>query len=85
MKKTKFLVLADPVHRSLEWERSLQETLGICHTCSKAYEIALFLAGITKPDRNYRKMLDLIKRNGVATVSQLEGEQRATIVVVKIY
>jgi hypothetical protein len=83
--KNKYVVIANTANHSQEWGKSLQESMGICHTCAKAYEIAIFLAGITKPNQNYRKILSIINRDGAATLSQLEGTQAATIVKVKLY
>jgi hypothetical protein len=84
-KKTKYLVISNQEKPGIEWGAALQETLGICHTCAKAYEIAVFLAGITRPDKSYRKILDTVKLKGAATLAQVEGAQAATIVKVKIY
>ena len=83
--KSKYIVISNKIPLDREWGIAMQETMGICHTCAKAYEIALFLAGITKPTKNYRKVLDTIKAKGAATLAQLDGEQEATIVKVKIY
>ena len=84
-KKSKYVVISNRVPIHLEWGAAMQETMGICHTCAKAYEIALFLAGITEPDRSYRKVLDTVKAKGAATLAQKGGEQAATIVRVRIY
>jgi hypothetical protein len=83
--KSKYVVVSSVEQPGLEWERSLQSSMGICHTFAKAYEIALFLAGITVPDIKYRKLLETAKRKGAATVKQKDGEQSATIVKVRIY
>jgi len=81
----KYVVLSSVEQPGLEWEESLCRSLGICHTCSKAYEIAIFLAGITQPDIRYRKALETIKAKGAVTVKQRDGEQSATLVKVRIY
>lgn len=84
--RTKYVVLSnhDPV--GLEWEKALQETLGICHTLKRAYDIALFLAGITAPKIKYRKALETIKAKGAVRIeSQKEHEAGVIIVLVKIY
>lgn len=83
--KSKYIVISNRIPMDMEWGAAMQETLGICHTCAKAYEIARFLAGITKPDKTYRKVLDTIKAKGAVTLAQVDGEQAATIVKVKIY
>ena len=70
---------------NLDWEAALQQSVGICYTAKKAYEIALFLAGITRPDKLYRKCLNTLNARGAVQISQLDGEQSATIVVTKIY
>ena len=85
MKKYQYLVLSNRDQPALEWEESLQQSIGICYTAAKAYEISLFLAGITRPDRNYRKCVQLLNLKGAVTVSQIEGEGSATIVKAKIY
>ena len=77
--------MADGFNHDMTWEDHLKKSLGICHTCKKAYEIALFLAGITKPDLNYRKTLDIIKHKGAVSVKQIDGTQQATIVLTRIY
>jgi hypothetical protein len=70
---------------TLEWEQALRETLGVCHTVKQAYQIALFLGGISKPDSSYRKTLETIKVKGAYTINQIGGSQAATIVQVKHY
>ena len=86
-KQTKYVIISDaPPRVGLAWENALQESMGICHTIAKAYEIAKFLGGITKPDLKYRKVLDLIKKNGAVTVKQrVDTGHSATIIAVKIY
>jgi hypothetical protein len=85
MKKTKYVVISNKEPLGLEWEASLQETMAICHTLSKAYEIGLFLSGITAPNIKYRKVLETIKRRGAARVDSLKNEPAFTIVTTKIY
>jgi len=85
MKKTKYVVLSDK-ESSFNWEESIISSLGICHTFSKAYEIALFISGITQPDIKYRKALETIKQKGAIQIrSKLEHEPSAVIATVKIY
>lgn len=83
--KSKYVVVSSVEQPGLEWERSLQSSMGICHTFAKAYEIALFLAGITQPETNYRRSLAAAKSKGAVTIKQRDGEQYATIVKVRIY
>jgi hypothetical protein len=78
-------VISNQDRPDLEWEDSLQNSVGICYTAAKAYEISLFLAGITRPDKNYRKCVQLLNLKGAVTVSQIDGEGSATIVKAKIY
>jgi|688.fasta_scaffold1124978_3 hypothetical protein len=86
MKKTKYVVLSDKENLSLGWEESIIAGLGICHTFSKAYEIALFLSGITEPEIKYRKALETIKQKGAIQIrSSRDGEAGAVIARVKIY
>ena len=68
-----------------EWEESLQKSLGVCNNAKKAYDIALFLGQISKPDLGYRKVLETLNKKGAVTVKQRDGEQAATIVKVKKY
>lgn len=68
-----------------DWEESLQKSLGVCKNAKKAYEIALFLGQISKPDLSYRKVLETLNKKGAVTVKQREGEQAATIIKVKKY
>jgi len=51
----------------------------------QAYQIALFLGEISKPDSSYRKVLETIKVKGAYTIQQKGGEQAATIVQIKHY
>jgi hypothetical protein len=86
MHKSKYLIMSSREPAGLEWEPALQGSVGICHTLRRAYEIALFLAGITEPTVNYRKSLDLVKKKGaVRIVSRKEHEASAIIVRTRIY
>jgi hypothetical protein len=85
-KRTKYLVMSAKDHPDLSWEKGMQETLGICHTLRKAYEIALFLSGITQPKISYRKSLSLIRANGAVRIDSVkEHEPSAIISLVRIY
>lgn len=84
-KKTKYLVLSDREEPSLEWEAAMQGALGICHTFAKAYEIGLFLSGITAPRQKYRKSLEIIKARGAVRLESQKEEPGCIIVRVKIY
>jgi hypothetical protein len=84
--KSKYVVISSREPADTSWESALQETLGICHTLTKAYEIGLFLGGITQPRISYRKCLSLIKARGAVRIdSEKEHEASCTIVKVKIY
>ena len=81
---SKYIVISDASHAGLEWGKALQSSMGVCHTFQRAYDIAIFLSGLTSPDIGYRKALETIKRKGAVTISQ-ETKPAATIVRVKIY
>jgi hypothetical protein len=83
-RKDKYLVMSNK-EPDLPWEQALRETLGVCHTLKHAYEIALFLGEISRPDVGYRKVLETIKVKGAFTINQVGGPQAATIVKVKHY
>jgi hypothetical protein len=83
-RRDKYLVISN-YQPDVEWEQALRETLGVCHTVKQAYQIALFLGRISRPDTKYRKTLETIKKKGAITVSQVEGPESATIVKVKHY
>ena len=83
-RRDKYLVMSN-YEPNLEWEQALRETLGVCHTVKQAYQIALFLGRISKPDSSYRRVLEWIKSKGAYTVKQVDGQQAATIVKVKHY
>jgi hypothetical protein len=67
------------------WEESLQKSLGVCKNAKKAYEIALFLGKISKPDLGYRKVLETLNKKGAVTLKQQKGDELATIVKVRQY
>ena len=83
-RRDKYLVMSNK-EPDIEWEQALRETLGVCHTVKQAYQIALFLGEISKPDSTYRKTLEWIKVKGAYTIKQAGGQQAATIVKVKHY
>ena len=83
-RKDKYLVISNR-ESDKEWEAALRETMGVCHTVKRAYEIATFLGGISKPDSSYRKVLETIKVKGAYTLNQMDGPQSATIVKVRHY
>ena len=82
--KYKYVVIAG-FGELTSWEESLTSSLGVCQNAKKAYEIALFLGKLSKPDLGYRKVLETLNKKGAVTVKQREGEQAATIVKVKKY
>lgn len=67
------------------WTDSLRRTTGITNTFKKAYEVGLFLAGITEPEVAYRKALETVKVHGVVSFKQKGGDQCVTIVNAKVY
>ena len=84
--KHKYLVMSSKDLPQLGWEQGLLETVGICHTLSRAYTIALWLGGITQPKINYRKCLSLMKSKGAVRIdSEKEHEACAVIVRTRIY
>ena len=83
-RRDKYLVMSNK-DLDLDWEQALRETLGVCHTVKQAYQIALFLGEISKPDSSYRKTLETIKVKGAYTIQQKGGSQAATIVQIKHY
>lgn len=84
--KSKYLVLSSKETPGKGWEEDLQSSVGVCHTLTKAYEIACFISGITKPKINYRKCLALMKAKGAVRLeSEKEHEPIAMIVRVRIY
>jgi len=82
--KHKYVVISNAEFGD-EWEGSLQKSIGVCRNAKKAYEIALFLGQISKPELGYRKVLDTLNKKGAVTVKQKDGEQEATIVAVREY
>jgi len=85
MKTSYYIIITNIEKPELEWGKAMQETMGVCSNCVKAYEIANFLAGITNPDTAYRKVLETIKIKGACTIKQKGGEQAATIILSKKY
>lgn len=83
-RKDMYLVMSNK-EPDLEWEQALRETLGVCGTVKQAYEIALFLGEISRPDSSYRKVLETIKVRGAYTLQQIEGDRAATIVKIRHY
>lgn len=82
--KSKYVVISDKEDLSLEWGKRVQSSMGVCHTFQRAYDIAIFLSGLTDPGIKYRKALDTIKQTGAVTIWQ-ETKPSAVIVQVKIY
>lgn len=87
MAKHKYLIIAMPAETQPEWgwAEELCRTTGITHTFKRAYEVGLFLAGITEPEMKYRKALETIKKFGAVEVKQASGKQRITIVHTRVY
>ena len=83
-RRDKYLIMSNKESTG-SWEQALRDSLGICHTVKHAYQIALFLGEISKPDSSYRKVLETIKVKGAYTIQQKGGEQAATIIQVKHY
>jgi hypothetical protein len=87
-RKSKYLIIAMPAEQETStesWTEALTRTTGITHTFKKAYEVGLFLAGITKPETAYRKALETVKVYNVVSFKQKDGEQCVTIVNTKVY
>lgn len=87
MEKSKYLIIALPANGDSNWgwAEELCRTTGITHTFKRAYEVGLFLAGITAPEMKYRKALEAIKKMGAVEIKQAGGEQRITIVHTRVY
>ena len=85
MRGNTYLVVSNQEKPDLNWEAAMQQSMGVCRTCKKAYEIALFLGAITEPDSAYRKVLETLKVKGAYTLKQREGDQEATIILIKEY
>lgn len=83
-RKDMYLVMSNK-EPNTEWEQALRETLGVCGTVKQAYQIALFLGEISRPDSSYRKVLETVKVKGAYTLQQVGGEQAATIVKIRHY
>jgi len=84
-KKTYSVVAHKILDPSVSWEEGLTSTMGVCRTIKKAYEIALFLAGINDPNINYRQVLRIIKQKGAVEIKQRDGAQTAIIIHCKAY
>ena len=84
MNKEVYIIIGDG-EPDQEWETSLQKSLGVCKNAKKAYEIALFLGKISRPDLGYRKVLETLNKKGAVTLKQQKGEEQATIVKVRQY
>ena len=85
MEKYKYLIISNRQTVVVEWERALQETTGIANDFKKAYNIALFLARISKPTLGYRKALEWCKQKGGVQFGQVDGEEEVTIIKCKWY
>jgi len=85
MKRERYLVMSNKETPTKGWEESLTSTLGVCDNLKKAYEIALFLGEISKPDSSYRKVLETVKVKGAYSLKQKGGHQAAVIVRIKSY
>ena len=81
--KNKYVVIGNGEEG--EWEESLQKSLGVCKNAKKAYEIALFLGQISKPDLGYRKVLETLNKKGAVELRQKGESGAATIVKVRQY
>lgn len=64
------------------WEESLRDSMGTCRTIKKAYEIALFLSGISKPNLNYRQVLRRLKQKGAVQIKHEDGNRPETVTIV---
>ena len=85
MQGNRYVIVSNQSDSSLGWEEAMRKSMGVCRTCKKAYEIALHLGSISDPDSAYRKVLETLKVKGAYTIKQREGEQEATILLVKEY
>lgn len=82
--KHKYVVIAS-LEGAAGWEESLTGSMGVCKNAKKAYEIALFLGRISKPDLGYRKVLETLNKKGAVELGQQGEQARATIVKVREY
>ena len=83
--KNKFVVISDKA-ADTSWEESLTSSMGVCHTFKRAYDIGLFLSGITAPKLAYRVALAAVKKSGAVRLDSLKPhEPSAIIVYTKIY
>ena len=85
MKRTKYVVLSSKENPNLAWEEGLTSTLGVCHTFSRAYEIGLFLSGITRPAIKYRKALETCKLRGAVRIDSKLEEPFFVVVKTRVY
>lgn len=83
--KTYSVVVHKRLAADISWEEGLIQTMGVCRTIKKAYQIALFLGGINEPNLNYRQVLNAMKIKGAVELKQRDGEQTAVIVNTKSY
>jgi len=70
MKKDRYIVMSNKASEKESLGEKLRETTVVCDTFTKAYEIGLFLAGITAPDKAYRRCLEEVKKAWAVQVSQ---------------
>ena len=82
--KYKYVVIAG-FGELTSWEESLTSSLGVCQNAKKAYEIALFLGKLSKPDLGYRKVLETLNKKGAVELRQTGESGAATIVKVRQY
>jgi hypothetical protein len=83
-KKDKYIVmgLLPDQHPGKEPGVAVRETTAVCDTFAKAYELALFLGGITNADRAYRACLERIK---VKYQVELCDTRNPTVICVAIF
>jgi hypothetical protein len=72
MKKDRYIVMSNKASDKESLGEKLRETTVVCDTFTKAYELGLFLAGITAPDKAYRRCLEEVKLYMAVQVSQRE-------------
>ena len=70
MKKDRYVVMSNKHSEKEAIGEKLRETVAVCDTFTKAYELGLFLAGVTKPDKAYRRCLEECKRFWMVQVKQ---------------
>lgn len=88
-KKDKYIVMGFLQERDPDQEPgvAVRETTIVCDTFAKAYEIALFLGGITEANRAYRACLEKIKVTYHVDLGNKgnSSEVKASIFKVKAY